>query len=89
MHLDPTIVASLIRRSQPTAYLRTTPWTHCSTPLGMGFGKTRFASPIDAFKLMYLAKELPTSIAEAIVRDRFEGRVVRELTGENRQLGCL
>jgi hypothetical protein len=55
----------------------------------MGFGKTRFASPIDAFKLMYLAKELPTSIAEAIVRDRFEGRVVRELTGENRQLGCL
>jgi hypothetical protein len=45
----------------------------------MGYGKTRFASPVDAFKLLYLAKDLPTSIAEAIVRDRFEGATVREL----------
>lgn len=45
----------------------------------MGFGKTRFASPLDAFKLLYIAKDLPTSIAEAIVRDRFEGVQPREM----------
>ncbi len=79
MYLDPATVSSLTRRFQPTAYLRTTPWEYRATPLGMGFGKTRFASPIDTFKLIYLAKDLPTSIAEAIVRDRFEGTTVREL----------
>ena len=46
----------------------------------MGFGNTRFASPVDAFKLIYLAKDLPTSIAEAIVRDRFENMTNRVLT---------
>lgn len=80
MVLDPVIVAGLTRRFQPTAYLRTTPWAHRATPLGMGFGKTRFASPVDAFKLVYIAKDLPTSIAEAIVRDRFEGAAARVLT---------
>lgn len=45
----------------------------------MGFGKTRFASPVDAFKLVYIAQDLATAIAEAIVRDRFEGAVKREL----------
>lgn len=45
----------------------------------MGFGKTRFASPHDAFKVLYIAKDLPTTIAEAIVRDRFEGTIPREL----------
>jgi hypothetical protein len=46
----------------------------------MGYGKTRFASPTDAFKLLYIAKNLTTSIAETIVRDRFEGSMCRELT---------
>jgi hypothetical protein len=49
----------------------------------MGFGFTRFASPKNAFKLLYIAKDLPTSIAEAIVRDRFEGVIPRELTLAN------
>lgn len=79
MPLDLAVIASLTRRFQPTAYLRTTPWAHRATPLGMGFGKTRFASPKDAFKLIYIAKDLPTSIAETIIRDRFEGAGVREL----------
>jgi hypothetical protein len=80
MHLDPAVVASLTRQFEPTAYLRTTPWAHRATPLGMGYGKTRFASPADAFKLLYIAKDLPTSLAEAIVRDRFEGTMARYLT---------
>lgn len=46
----------------------------------MGFGRTRFASPTDAFKLLYIAKDLPTSLLEAIVRDRFEGTMARYLT---------
>lgn len=79
MSLDPKIIKSLIRRVKPADYLRCTPWARRATPLGMGFGETRFASPTKAFKLLYIAEDLPTAIAEAIVRDRFEGKVVREL----------
>jgi hypothetical protein len=71
MDLDPDVVASLVVAYQPTAYLRVTPIAHRATPLGMGFGKTRFASPTDAFKLLYIA---------AVIRDRFEGATARELT---------
>ena len=77
--LDLKTVTSLTRRFKPSAYLRCTPLAHRSTPLGMGFGKTRFASPKDGFKLLYVAKDLPTSIVEAVVRDRFEGGAPREL----------
>lgn len=77
--LDPTILKRYSRRWQPEGYLRTTPIAHQATPLGMGFGKTRFASPTDSFNLLYIAKDLPASIAEAIVRDRFEGVVIREM----------
>ena len=79
MALDTAILALLTRRFEPTAYLRCTPWAHRATPLGMGHGKTRFASPTDSFKLLYIAKDLATGIAETIVRDRFEGAAVREL----------
>lgn len=80
MDLDPDVVASLVAAYQPTAYLRVTPIAHRTTPLGMGFGKTRFASPTGAFKLLYMAEDLATSLAEAVIRDRFEGASVRELT---------
>lgn len=76
---DPEVVVRYTRRWQPDAWLRTTPWAHHATPLGMGYGKTRFASPDDGFKLLYIAKDLPASIAEAIVRDRFEGATIREM----------
>jgi len=77
--LDPKTLARHTRRWQPEAYLRTTPIAHRMTPLGMGFGKTRFASPTDSFKLLYIAKDLPASVAEAVVRDRFEGITPREM----------
>ncbi|WID99969.1 RES domain-containing protein (plasmid) [Bosea vestrisii] len=41
----------------------------------MGFGQTRFSSPDRAFRLVYIARDLATAIAETIVRDRFEGGV--------------
>ncbi len=80
MDLDPDVVTSLVVAYQPTAYLRVTPIAHRATPLGMGFGKTRFASPADAFKLLYIAEDLATSVAEAVIRDRFEGATAREIT---------
>ena len=79
MDLDPDVVASLVVAYQPTAYLRVTPIAYRATPLGMGFGKTRFASSADAFKLLYIAEDLATSLAEAVIRDRFEGATAREL----------
>ncbi len=80
MKLDADGLISLTRRVHPRSYLRCTPWGHRATPLGMGFGETRFASPSNAFKLLYIAADLATAMAEAIVRDRFEGLDSRELT---------
>lgn len=79
MPLDAGVLSSLTRRFQPSAYVRCTPWSHRGTPLGMGFGRTRFASPTDAFKPLYVAADLATVMAEAIVRDRFEGAASRDL----------
>lgn len=45
----------------------------------MGFGHTRFSSPTRNFRLVYLAQNLATAIAETIVRDRFEGARSRVL----------
>jgi len=80
MDLEPDVVASLVVAYQPTTYVRVTPIAHRATPLGMGFGKTRFASSTEAFRLLYIAEDLATSVAEAIIRDRFEGVTARELT---------
>jgi hypothetical protein len=71
--LDSRTVADLALAFQPKSYLRVMPIAHKATPLGMGFGNTRFSSPSQAFKLIYVAHDLATAIAETIVRDRFEG----------------
>ena len=52
---------------------------HATTPLGAGFGVTRFASPIKAFKVIYIAQDLTTGVAETLVRDRFQGKARRKL----------
>jgi hypothetical protein len=52
---------------------------HAATPLDAGYGKTRFASPSRAFKVLYLAEDLTTSIAETLLRDRFQGKARRQL----------
>jgi hypothetical protein len=77
--LDPKIVADLALPFQPKAYLRIMPKAHAATPLGMGFGQTRFAAPDNSFQLLYLARNLATAIAETVVRDRFEGKAKRVL----------
>ncbi|MDP3411088.1 RES family NAD+ phosphorylase [Bosea sp. (in: a-proteobacteria)] len=79
MKLDPRIVSDLALAFQPRAYLRVMPVAHMRKPLGMGFGHSRFSSPSQAFKLLYLARDLATAIAETIVWDRFEGEIDRVL----------
>lgn len=79
MKLDRRIIGDLAISFQPQRYLRVMPVAHMSTPLGMGFGHSRFSSPSQAFKLLYLAQDLATAVAETIVRDRFEGEIDRVL----------
>ncbi|PKP99094.1 MAG: hypothetical protein CVT74_08920 [Alphaproteobacteria bacterium HGW-Alphaproteobacteria-13] len=80
MTLDLKTIGRFTRRFLPRSYLRVTELAHRATPLGMGFGKTRFASPADAFKLLYIGEDLATAVAETIIRDRFEGTIAREIS---------
>ena len=79
MILNQAILADLAVAITPKAYVRVTPMAHAATPLGVGFGVTRFASPTKAFKVIYIAQDLTTGIAETLVRDRFQGRARRKL----------
>lgn len=72
MLLDPKTVADLAQPFLPQTYLRMMRVVHRASPLGMGFGNTRFSSPNKTFQLIYIARDLATAIAETIVRDRFE-----------------
>ncbi len=79
MILDRDILADLAVEITPRAYVRVTPIAHAATPLGAGLGLTRFASPSATFKVIYLARDLTTAVAETLVRDRFQGRANRKL----------
>lgn len=83
MTLDKTILRDLAVSIDVTGYLRIMDAAHRATPTGMGYGKTRFASPTDSFKLLYVAQDLPTALAEAVIRDRFQGKQKRELLEED------
>jgi hypothetical protein len=80
MTLDLKTIGRFSRKVLPRRYLRVTELAHRATPLGMGFGRTRFASPADAFKLLYIGEDLATAVAETIIRDRFEGGTAREIS---------
>ncbi len=82
MKFDQAVLNRLRIDLTPQAYLRVTPLKHGSTPLGMGYGETRFASPSNAFKVLYLARTLVTGVAETVVRDRFVAKARRRLTIE-------
>ena len=70
-------------------YVRSLKRDHAATPLGMGYGLTRFASPTKAFQLIYLAADPKTSVAEAIVRDRFQHRANRQMVEEEFDLWSM
>lgn len=79
MKLDPDVIAELTIPFRPKAYLRVMPKVYASTPLGMGFGQTRFSAPDNSFQLVYIARDVATVVAETVIRDRFEGRARRVL----------
>ncbi len=86
MKLDQAVLQKLAVRLRVDDYVRILPRAHAATPLGMGFGKTRFSSPRDRFKLMYLAQDVKTAVAETIIRDRYEGTSERVLLREELDL---
>lgn len=82
MRLDPADVARLTVVRRPRGWLRVTPLAFAATPLGLGHGETRFASPSRAFRVLYLGRSLVTGVAETVIRDRFVGRARRRVTEE-------
>jgi len=71
---DPAILQELAVSIDVTGYLRIMEARHRATPTGMGYGETRFASPDNSFTVLYAAQDLPTALAEKVVRDRFQGK---------------
>ena len=87
------LVASKLRDRVIAAKLvdwpRILPTKHRSTPAGAGFGSSRYSSPTDVFRVLYAAVNFPTAFAEAVVRDRFEGKMRRYLYRPHLEQVCL
>jgi hypothetical protein len=79
---DKAILQRLAVRADVSDHVRIVSRENAGTPLGMGFGKTRFSSPRDKFRLLYLAQDPMTAFAETIIRDRFESAAERLLLRE-------
>lgn len=62
---------------------------HRATPTGAGFGSSRYSSPTDSFRVLYAADNFSTAFAEAVVRDRFEGKPRRYLYRPHLEQVCL
>ena len=82
MTLDGALLQRFAVRMYVESYVRIVPHRHAATPLGMGSGKSRFSSPKNRFRLLYLAQDPTTAVAETIVRDRFEGTSERLMLEE-------
>jgi len=63
----------------PKAFKRIFPSAFQTTPLGTGPAAARFSSVVGNFNTLYAAVSLSTAIAEAVIRDRFEGDGPRHL----------
>lgn len=87
------LVASKLRDRVIAARLsdwpRILPTKHRATPAGAGFGSSRYSSPTDSFRVLYAADNFPTAFAEALVRDRFEGKSRRYLYRPHLEQVCL
>jgi hypothetical protein len=68
---------------------RILPSRHRSTPANAGFGSSRFSSPAGAFRVLYAADNFQTAFAEAVVRDRFEGKTRRFLYRPHLEQLCV
>lgn len=68
---------------------RILPSRHRSTPVGAGFGSSRLSSPSGSFRVLYAADNFATAFAEAVVRDRFEGKKRRFLYRPHLEQLCV
>lgn len=77
------LVAQRIRERIITARVsdwpRILPTRYRGQPSGAGYGSSRFSSPSRQFTILYAGEDFPTAFAEAVVRDRFEGKQRRFL----------
>lgn len=62
MTLDSAILQRLAVRADVTNYVRILARAHAESPLGMGFGRSRFSSPRGKFRLLYLAQDPVTGL---------------------------
>jgi hypothetical protein len=72
-------ISERIITARITDWPRILPSRHRAQPVGAGHGSSRFSSPSHQFKILYAAEDFPTAFAEAVVRDRFEGKQRRFL----------
>ena len=77
------IVASL------ADWVRILPTRHRATPADADFGSSRYSSPSHTFKVLYAADSFPTAFAEAVVRDRFQGKAKRFLYRPHLEQACV
>jgi hypothetical protein len=75
LKFDPSALADQAVAFEFNGYLRAMLLAHRATPLRIGFGKTRFASPDDGFKVLYAAESLAETPAQALAGDGVEVRV--------------
>jgi hypothetical protein len=79
MIVDGKLLAGQTRLFEFSSYVRIIPSVYCVTPLGCAAGHSRFGGTNKSFAVLYAARDLATSLAETVVRDRFEGLEDRRL----------
>lgn len=89
MKLNPTKIHERVIEARIADWPRVMPSRHRATPPTSGFGSSRFSSPSGAFRVLYAADNFPTAFAEAVVRDRFEGKSKRFLYRPHLEQLCV
>lgn len=79
MRLDPARLLPFTVSLQLSGMVRIIAARHSGTPASAGFGSSRFSSPSRAFRTLYAAADFRTALAEAVIRDRFQGRFRRTI----------
>lgn len=79
MKLDHAKVRARLISARVADWPRILPAKHRATPAGAGYGSSRFSSPSQNFRILYAGEDFATAFAEAVVRDRFEGKAKRYL----------
>ena len=77
MRLDPAKLAPFTLSLRLANLPRLFAARHSATPANTGHGSSRFSSPSRSFRTLYAAADFETALAEAVIRDRFEGRARR------------